>query len=84
MGKEFRNRGLVRQWKIVRALQASRLGMTFQQLIDAADDAVSERTIRRDIDTLTLAGFPVDVESGQERGQFHMPAKVFWRGENVH
>lgn len=83
MASSLRNRGLVRQWKIVRALQASTFGMTFRQLADVSDDAVSERTIRRDIDTLTLAGFPVDVESGKERGLYHSPAKVFWREETV-
>lgn len=81
MGSSLRFRGLVRQWKIVRALQASRRGMTFQQLAERCDDAVCERTIRRDIDTLTLAGFPVDVESGNRFDA--KPAKVFWREESI-
>lgn len=58
-----RNRGLIRQWKIVRALESARLGLTWKQLIEAGEDRVHERTIRRDVDTLTFAGFPIDVES---------------------
>lgn len=83
MAGTFRQRGLVRQWKLVQALQGSRRGMTFAQLRDAANEPVSERTIRRDIDTLTFAGLPVDVESGVA-GPAAMPAKVFWREESVH
>ena len=61
MGATKRNRGLIRQWRLVRALSVARLGMTFAQLTEAANEPVSVRTIRRDIDTLTFAGFPVDV-----------------------
>jgi predicted DNA-binding transcriptional regulator YafY len=56
---------LIRQWKIVRALESARLGLSWSELIATADEPVSERTIRRDIDTLTFAGFPIDVESRQ-------------------
>lgn len=58
-----RQRGLIRQWRIVRALESARLGLTWRQLIEVAEEPVHERTIRRDIDTLTFAGFPIDVES---------------------
>lgn len=75
-----RNRGLIRQWRIVRALQASRLGLTFAQLQDVAEDGAVIRTIRRDIDTLTIAGFPIDVQSGK---RWESQAKVFWREETV-
>lgn len=60
-----RQRGLIRQWRIVRALTVSRLGLTWKQLQDAAQERVHLRTIRRDIDTLTFAGFPIDVETGE-------------------
>lgn len=63
MAGTLRNRGLVRQWRLLRALEASRFGLSWQQLCDAADERVHLRTIRRDIDTLTFAGFPIDVES---------------------
>lgn len=78
----MRQRGLIRQWKMVRALQASRMGMTFSQLrVVADDDPVSLRTIRRDVDTLTFAGMPIEVESGNPHEP--KPAKVFWREETV-
>ena len=65
MAGTLRQRGLVRQWKLLRALQAARLGLTWGELIEAADERVHKRTIYRDIDTLTFAGFPIDVESKQ-------------------
>jgi predicted DNA-binding transcriptional regulator YafY len=68
-----RNRGLIRQWKLVRSLMAARLGLTFAQLIEAAEEPVTMRTIRRDVDTLTLAGFPVDVVTQWPH------TKVYWR-----
>lgn len=59
-----RYRGLIRQWKLLRALDAAHpRGLSWAQLIAAADEPVHLRTIRRDIDTLTFAGFPVDVVS---------------------
>lgn len=77
MAGHKRHRGLIRQWRLVRALQKARYGMTFMELADAAEESVSLRTIRRDIDTLTLAGFPVDVDSGDGGpGAF---ARIYWR-----
>ena len=61
MAGHKRHRGLIRQWRLLRALQKARLGMTFDQLIAAADEPVCERTIRRDVDTFIFAGFPIDV-----------------------
>lgn len=73
-----RNRGLVRQWRLIRALSVARLGLTFAQLAEAAEERVCERTIRRDVDTLTLAGFPVDVVT-------QWPAtKVYLRNWTIH
>ena len=78
MSKELRNRGLVRQWKLVRALEQSRLGLSWSQLKDAGEDTVHLRTIRRDIDTLTLAGFPIAVQSnnGGETTRIYMERSV--------
>lgn len=75
-----RQRGLIRQWRLVRALQASRLGLTFAQLREASEDAACMRTIRRDIDTLFFAGFPIDVESGENIDA----TKVFLRDRSIH
>ena len=81
MGLAGRNRGLVRQWKLLLALDAAVCGLSWAQLIAAAQERVSERTIRRDIDTLTFAGFPIDVESraGGVTARIFLRRKE-WRG----
>lgn len=68
MGGSRYHRGLVRQWKLVRALSVARLGLTFAELREAAGEPVSVRTIYRDVDTLTFAGFPIDVVSDYSNG----------------
>lgn len=64
---------IVRQWRVLLALDANRHGLTFEQLCRrlSTEHKVTERTIRRDVDALTLAGFPIDVRSpgrGRTRG----------------
>jgi proteasome accessory factor B len=51
-----RNQEVVRQWGLLKAVEASRLGLTIAGL--AAEHRVSTRTIRRDLDALQEAGFP--------------------------
>ena len=84
MGLTGRNRGLVRQWKLLLALDAAPRGLSWAQLMVAADELVSLRTLRRDIDTLTFAGFPIDVESNEG----FQTTRIFlrrqeWRGGQV-
>lgn len=67
-GSYPRQRGLIRQWKLLRALEASRRGLTWAQLAEAAEEPVHKRTLMRDVDTLTLAGFPIDVRTGRGCG----------------
>ena len=53
---------VVRQWKLLLALDAAAAkGLTFDQI--TASGACSERTARQDVDTLILAGFPVEVRT---------------------
>ena len=82
MGSHRRYRGLIRQWRLVRALQKARFGLTFRQLIEVAEEPVSLRTVRRDVDTLTFAGFPIDVESGQPGTRTE--AKIYLREWTTH
>ena len=49
---------LVRQWVLLRTLAARRYGATVREL--AADLAVSDKTIRRDLETFRAAGFPLE------------------------
>lgn len=73
-----RQRGLIRQWQLLRALERAPRGLTFAQLQQVPDEPASLRTIRRDVDTLTIAGFPVDVVTQE-------PAtKVYLRDQVVH
>lgn len=52
-----RNREIVRQWQVVRAIEEARLGKTIAEL--AAEFSVHQRTIRRDLEALQRAGFPL-------------------------
>jgi predicted DNA-binding transcriptional regulator YafY len=51
-----RNRQVIRLWRIVLRLDG-RVGATLQELADAL--AVTTRTIRRDLEALEEAGFPL-------------------------
>lgn len=59
---------LTRQWKLVQLL-AGRVGRTLAQL--AGELGVGKRTVQRDIEVLTSAGFPVTSEARN--------GTVFWR-----
>lgn len=59
-GKPERHGEIVRQWRILLALEGSTRGMTLADIREAAGDGVTERTIRRDLDALGQAGFPID------------------------
>lgn len=75
MSESRYQRGLVRQWTLVRALQASKRPMTFPQLAAQITDETHIRTIRRDIATLADAGFPVFVSDGA-KGR---PSLIEWK-----
>jgi predicted DNA-binding transcriptional regulator YafY len=63
----MRNAEVVRQWNLLQALAASRHGQTIDQLAELA--GVTTRTIRRDLEALSVAGFPIydDVVEGRRR-----------------
>jgi len=52
-----RNQEVIRQWKVLHALESSRHGTTIPSLADELD--VTTRTIRRDLAALQEAGFPL-------------------------
>ncbi|HSL24189.1 MAG TPA: transcriptional regulator [Vicinamibacterales bacterium] len=60
----MRNSELVRQWEILRTIDATETGVSVQKLARAS--RVHPRTIRRDLEALERAGFPLytDRESG--------------------
>jgi predicted DNA-binding transcriptional regulator YafY len=59
----MRNAEVIRQWKILRAVESARAGITIHQL--ARDTGVTTRTIRRDLQALQEAGFAI-FDEGEE------------------
>jgi hypothetical protein len=68
-----RDTPVVRQWLVLRALGARRVGVSVQEL--ARELAVNEKTIRRDLVTLAGVGFPL-AETTIDHG------RKLWRLEN--
>jgi len=63
-----RNQEVIRQWKVLHALESSRHGATIDAL--ASDLDVTTRTIRRDLAALQEAGFPL-YDERDEDGRAH-------------
>jgi predicted DNA-binding transcriptional regulator YafY len=82
-----RNDQVTRQWHLLRTLEASREGVTLQGLADGlpAEFTRHHRTIRRDLEALEAAGFPLLTEKVDGRGVVwklmegfrHVPALAF-------
>jgi len=53
---------LVRQWLLLKTLSSRGQGMTVRELAEEME--VSEKTIRRDLETFLTAGFPIEEELG--------------------
>ncbi len=53
----MRNKELIRQWEILKALDSTPTGVTVQRL--SHERNVVQRTIRRDLEALQTAGFPL-------------------------
>jgi len=70
-----RNAELVRQWEILREIDGARQGVSIPKL--AALRGVHERTIRRDIDALCRAGFPLYDEKFNGTPMWKLRAKPF-------
>ncbi|MBM3781078.1 MAG: WYL domain-containing protein [Acidobacteria bacterium] len=68
---------IVRQWRLILALETSRHGLTLSDLRRQADAGVSERTIRRDLDALGQAGFALDHERREGRTVYRLNQDVF-------
>lgn len=62
-----RGRQLIRQWKLLQILECLRAGATLQALHERIDEPCVERTLRRDLEALQAAGFPIRNEDGRWR-----------------
>jgi predicted DNA-binding transcriptional regulator YafY len=56
-----RNAEVIRQWNLLRSVEAARYGKTVRELAEALD--VTTRTIYRDLEALQTVGFPLTNES---------------------
>jgi predicted DNA-binding transcriptional regulator YafY len=62
-----RNAEVIRQWTILRDLERARGGVTIDELADTC--GVTTRTIRRDLQALEEAGFPLFDDRGHDDGR---------------
>lgn len=72
-----RNDEIVRQWNLLRAIEAARHGLTVQALTGAS--GVTRRTIYRDLDALQQAGFPLTSEMRDGRSYWKLGDPPFKR-----
>jgi proteasome accessory factor B len=70
-----RNQEVIRQWKVLHALESARHGITIDALADELD--VTTRTIRRDLAALQEAGFPLfDERDDEGRARWRLDGQV--------
>lgn len=68
---------IVRQWRLLLALEGRARGLTLAEAQEEAADGVSERTIRRDFDALSQAGFPIETSKRDGKTVFVLNREVF-------
>ena len=72
-----RHSEIVRQWRILLALESRARGLTLAEAQEIAGDGVSDRTIRRDLDALAQAGFPIETSKRDGRTNYLLNRDVF-------
>ncbi|MCC7032900.1 MAG: WYL domain-containing protein [Acidobacteria bacterium] len=72
-----RHAEIVRQWRILLALEGRARGLALSDLQDTAGEGVSERTIRRDLAALAQAGFPIESTRVDGRTRYTLNREVF-------
>lgn len=70
-----RNAEVIRQWNILRTIEASRMGVTIGELAEVS--GVTTRTIRRDLEALQQAGFTLFDERGQRGTVWKLSVQPF-------
>jgi len=70
-----RNQEVIRQWRVLHALESSRHGVNIDSLADELE--VTSRTIRRDLAALQEAGFPLyDTRDDEGRVRWRLDGQV--------
>ena len=72
-----RHTEIVRQWRILLALEGRARGLTLSEAQEIAGDGVSDRTIRRDLDALAQAGFPIETGKRDGKTTFLLNREIF-------
>ena len=72
-----RHTEIVRQWRILLALEGKARGLTLAEAQTEAGEGVSDRTIRRDFEALTQAGFPIETVKRDGKTTFVLNRDVF-------
>ena len=72
-----RHTEIVRQWRLLLALEGRSRGLTLNEAQIEAGDGVSDRTIRRDFEALTQAGFPIETTKRDGKTAFALNRDVF-------
>lgn len=72
-----RHSEIVRQWRLLLALEGRARGLTLAELQEAAGEGVSDRTIRRDLTALSQAGFPVEAAKREGKTRYALNRDVF-------
>jgi predicted DNA-binding transcriptional regulator YafY len=72
-----RHTEIVRQWRLLLALEGRARGLTLGELQAAAGEGVSDRTIRRDLNALAQAGFPIESSRGDGKTRYTLNRDVF-------
>jgi predicted DNA-binding transcriptional regulator YafY len=70
-----RNAEVVRQWTVLREIEASRFGTTIDELADLT--SVCTRTTRRDLEALQEAGFPIYDERTDGKARWKLDQAPF-------
>jgi predicted DNA-binding transcriptional regulator YafY len=68
-----RNAETIRQWRILTSIDGSRYGRTIDELKD--EFSVSSRTIRRDIEALSMVGFPLYEDEEQKPKRYRLDGR---------
>jgi predicted DNA-binding transcriptional regulator YafY len=72
-----RHAEIVRQWRILLALEGRARALSLRDLQEAAGEGVSERTIRRDLNALAQAGFPIEPSKHAGKTHYSLNREIF-------